>query len=192
MGAGDISCQHYGLKTKRKEGCGISIFPYFVYVWLFMLNRCSATGSFGWFHKLFLLPTYDGAIWGGNRQWIYMILFYSANADKNGFSVSSTDWNLLNSQQSRHSIRWLWSCDKSSYIRSVYIEGHVDWLKCSQQNVNKQSLTQISQLYIHVYLCLKVIRSWLNLPTGWCTWWWDLHGWVCIVRTWNMHKTFCV
>ncbi len=34
------------------------------------------------------------------------------------------------------------------------------WAKC------KQSLTQVSQLYIHVSICPKVIRSWLNLSTG--------------------------
>ncbi len=54
---------------------------------------------------------------------------------------------------SRDSIRWLYSCDKSSYIRSVYSQCHVDlyWAKC--------------KLYVHVIFCLKVIRSWLNLPT---------------------------
>ncbi len=33
-------------------------------------------------------------------------------------------------------------------------------------NVNNQTLTQVSQLYVHVSFCLKVIRSWLNLSTG--------------------------
>ncbi len=60
----------------------------------------------------------------------------------------------------------LCSCDKSSYIRSVYSQYHVDLLKCIEQNVNNQSLTQVSQLYVHVSFCLKVIKSWLNLPTG--------------------------
>ncbi len=41
----------------------------------------------------------------------------------------------------------------------------MDWLKCTEQNVNNQNLTQVSQLYIHVSFCLKVIRSWHNLPT---------------------------
>ncbi len=29
-----------------------------------------------------------------------------------------------------------------------------------------QILTQVSQLFIHDFFCLKVIRSWLNMPTG--------------------------
>ncbi len=28
------------------------------------------------------------------------------------------------------------------------------------------NLSQVSQLYVHHSICLKVIRSWLNLPTG--------------------------
>ncbi len=36
----------------------------------------------------------------------------------------------------------------------------------TEQNVNNQTLTQVSQLYDHVSFCLKVIRPWLNLPTG--------------------------
>ncbi len=38
----------------------------------------------------------------------------------------------------------------------------MDSLKCIEQNVN----SQVSQLYLHVSVCLKGIRSWLNLPTG--------------------------
>ncbi len=60
----------------------------------------------------------------------------------------------------RDSIRWFYSCNKSSHIRSVYSQCHVDILKCTEQNV------KVSQLYVHVSFCLKVIRSWLNLPTG--------------------------
>ncbi len=63
------------------------------------------------------------------------------------------------------STRWLYSCDKISYTRSDYsqcdvdlITVNVDSLKCAEQN--------ISQLYIHVSFCFKVIRLWLNLPTG--------------------------
>ncbi len=67
---------------------------------------------------------------------------------------------------SRDSIRWLYSRDKSSYISSVYSQCHVVILKCTEQNVNNQTLTQVSQLYVHVYICLTAIRSWLNLPTG--------------------------
>ncbi len=67
---------------------------------------------------------------------------------------------------SKIAISWLYSCDKSSYIRSVYSQCPVDSLKCTEQNVNNQTLIQVSQLYVHVFFCLKVIRSWLNLPIG--------------------------
>ncbi len=67
----------------------------------------------------------------------------------------------------KDSFRWLYSCDKSSLIhRSVHSQCHVVSLKCTEQNVNNQTLTQVSQLYIHVFFCLKVIRSWLNINTG--------------------------
>ncbi len=66
----------------------------------------------------------------------------------------------------RVSISWLYACNKSSYIRFVYSQYHVDWLKWTEQNVNNQILTQVSQLYVHVSFCLKVNRSWHNLPTG--------------------------
>ncbi len=42
----------------------------------------------------------------------------------------------------------------------------MDLLKCTEQNVNNQTLSQVSQLYVHVSCCLKVIRSLLNLPTN--------------------------
>ncbi len=32
--------------------------------------------------------------------------------------------------------------------------------------MNNQSLTQVSQLYVHVSFCLKAIRPWHNLSTG--------------------------
>ncbi len=32
--------------------------------------------------------------------------------------------------------------------------------------VNNQNLIQVSQLYVHISVCFKVIRSRLNLPTG--------------------------
>ncbi len=63
----------------------------------------------------------------------------------------------------RESIRWFYSCDKSSYIRSVYSQCHVDSLKCIEQNVNDRSLRT---LYLCVFFGLKVIRSWLNMPSG--------------------------
>ncbi len=71
------------------------------------------------------------------------------------------------SSYSSNSISYLYSCDKSSYIKSVYSQCHVvNSLKYTDQNVNNQTLTQVSQLYVHVSFCLKVIKSWLNLPTG--------------------------
>ncbi len=76
--------------------------------------------------------------------------------------MSTRLWTLL----TRVSISWLYPCNKSSYIRFVYSQHHMDWLKCTEQNVNNQNLTQVSQLYVHVSFCLKVIRSWHNLPTG--------------------------
>ncbi len=59
----------------------------------------------------------------------------------------------------RDSIRWLYSCDNSSHMRSVYSQCHVILLKCTEQNVNNQTLIQVSQLYFQVFFCLKVIRS---------------------------------
>ncbi len=67
---------------------------------------------------------------------------------------------------SRDCIRWFYSCDKSFYIRSVHSQCHVVLLKCTERNVNNQTLTQVSQLYVHVFFCVKVIRSWLNMPPG--------------------------
>ncbi len=69
-------------------------------------------------------------------------------------------------RQRRDSISWLHSCDKSSYIRSVCSQCHVDSLAGTEQKVNNQTLTQVSQLYVHVSFSLKVISSWLNLPTS--------------------------
>ncbi len=43
------------------------------------------------------------------------------------------------------SISWLYSCDKSTYIRSVYNQCHVDLLKCTDQNINNETLTQVSE-----------------------------------------------
>ncbi len=66
----------------------------------------------------------------------------------------------------RDSIRWLYSCDKSSYIRSVDNKCHMDSLKCIEKIVNNQILTQVLQLYVRVSFCIKVIRSSLNIITG--------------------------
>ncbi len=74
--------------------------------------------------------------------------------------------NCCGGAKTRVSISWLYSCNKSSYIRFVYSQYHVDWLKCTEQNVNNPNLTQVSQLYVYVSFCLKVIRSWHYLPTG--------------------------
>ncbi len=38
---------------------------------------------------------------------------------------------------------WLYPCDKSSYISFVYSQYHVDWLKCTEQNI-KQSKSHAS------------------------------------------------
>ncbi len=75
-------------------------------------------------------------------------------------------WLALDTPSAKVSISWLYPCNKSSYIRFVYSQYHVDWLKCTDKNVNNQNLTQVSQLYVHVSFCLKVIRSWHNLPIG--------------------------
>ncbi len=37
----------------------------------------------------------------------------------------------------------------------TYSQCHVDSLACAVQNVNNQTLTQVSQLYVHVPFCLK-------------------------------------
>ncbi len=67
---------------------------------------------------------------------------------------------------SRDSIKWLYSCNQSSYIRPVYSQCHVLLLKCTEQNVNNQTLTQVSQLYVLVLICLKVLGPCLNMLTG--------------------------
>ncbi len=54
----------------------------------------------------------------------------------------------------RDSIKWLYSFDKSSYIRSVYSQRHVVLLKCTEHNLNHQTFIQVSQLYVHVFFCL--------------------------------------
>ncbi len=62
-------------------------------------------------------------------------------------------------------------CKTAEWIHEILIFLHQI---CSQsmacgfitQNVKNQSLTQVSQLYVHISFCLKVIRSWLNLCTG--------------------------
>ncbi len=76
-----------------------------------------------------------------------------------------TWWGLSDETLLRDSISWFDSCDKYSYIRSVYSQCHVDSLKYTDQNVHNQTLTQVSQLYVYISFCLKVIGSWLNLPT---------------------------
>ncbi len=49
---------------------------------------------------------------------------------------------------------------------SIYLSSqwYADLLKCTEQNV--YILTQISQLYVHISFCLKVIKQWLNMSTG--------------------------
>ncbi len=59
----------------------------------------------------------------------------------------------------RDSISRFYSCDTSSYIMFVYCQCHVDSLKCTEQNVNNQTLTQVSHYYVHVSFCLEVFRA---------------------------------
>ncbi len=49
---------------------------------------------------------------------------------------------------------------------SVYSQYHVVLLKGTEQNVINRTLTEVSELYVHVFICLKVIRSWQTMPTG--------------------------
>ncbi len=72
----------------------------------------------------------------------------------------------LKTTSSKDSISWLYSCDKSSYIRSVYSQCHVDSLKYTDQNVNNKNVTQVSKLYVHVSFCLNGIRSCLKMCIG--------------------------
>ncbi len=52
----------------------------------------------------------------------------------------------------KDSISWLYSCDKSSYIRFVYNQYHVYLLKCTDQNVNYQSLFLMTKMLIKCML----------------------------------------
>ncbi len=63
----------------------------------------------------------------------------------------------------------LYSCDKSSYNRSVYSQFHVYSLKYTDQNINNQTLTQIWQLYVHISFCLDVVSS-LVVMVMWFAW----------------------
>ncbi len=60
-------------------------------------------------------------------------------------------------------------CETYSYIKSVNSQNHVHLLKCTEQNVNNQSLTQVSLLYVHVSCCKTA---------HWWSWPCDLHGWM--------------
>ncbi len=42
----------------------------------------------------------------------------------------------------------------------------MDLLQCTEHNVNNRSIIQVSQFYVHVSFCLKVIESCLNRPSG--------------------------
>ncbi len=69
------------------------------------------------------------------------------------------------------------------FLHQVYLQPMPSWLiecsavECTEQNVNNQSLTQVSQLYVHISFCLKVMKSWLNLLT-------DRHGHVICMPQW--------
>ncbi len=88
---------------------------------------------------------------------------------------------------SRVSISWLYLCNKSSYIRSVYSQCHVDSLKCTEQNVNNQTPTQVAQCYVHVSFCLKLRK--FQVMTKSTHWWslsFKLHGWG---EMWSVKKS---
>ncbi len=53
--------------------------------------------------------------------------------------------------ETKVSISWLYSCNKSSYIRSVYSQCHMNSMNCTEQNVNNQTLTQVSQLFVSMF-----------------------------------------
>ncbi len=44
----------------------------------------------------------------------------------------------------------------------------------TEPNVNDQTLTQVSQLYVHISFCLKVMTK----SVHWWSWSCDLHGWL--------------
>ncbi len=82
------------------------------------------------------------------------------------FSQFRTFVSIPGDRQVIHLFLFMDSYDYSSYIRSVYKQCHMVLFKSTEQNISNQTLTQVSQLYAHVFFCLKVIRSLLNLPTG--------------------------
>ncbi len=52
----------------------------------------------------------------------------------------------------------------SGLFNSLY---HMILLKFTEENVNNQTLTQVSQVYVHVFFCIKVILSWLTIYAHW-------------------------
>ncbi len=118
-------------------------------------------------HLLLVQP----AVFDSSGHWY--VAYSSAFLTSQATLPTYPKWHIY----SRVSISWLYPCNKSSYIRFFYSQYHVDWFKCTEQNVNNHNLTQVSQLYVHVSFCLKVNRSWHNLPTGWWSWSCDLHAW---------------
>ncbi len=66
----------------------------------------------------------------------------------------------------KHNLHKVWSCTpmfnqtilitrSQPSCRSAYSQCYVVLLKCAEQNVNNQTLTQVAQLYVHVCFCLK-------------------------------------
>ncbi len=102
--------------------------------------------------------------------------FRSTYPSKSGNMVITTN-SADSSRESSDSTSSLHSCDKSSYISSVYSQYYEDSLAYTSAQC-KQTLMQVSPLYVHVSFCLKVIRSWMHLPNWW-SWSCDLHGCKC-------------
>ncbi len=59
-------------------------------------------------------------------------------------------------------------------IRSVYSQCHVDSLVYIEENVNSQTLTQVSQLYVHVSFYLRG-KQVMTKSAHWWSWSCDLH-----------------
>ncbi len=76
-------------------------------------------------------------------------------------------WPIHDTCYSKDCIKWFYAYDKS-----IYRQCNVVLLKCIVQNVNNQTLTQVSQMYVHVFFCLKVMIK----SDHWWSWSCDVHG----------------
>ncbi len=45
------------------------------------------------------------------------------------------------------------------FLHQVCLQCHADLLKCTEQNVKDHSLIKVSQFYVHISFCRKIIRS---------------------------------